>query len=82
MNKIKLNTRYGYKTYLEKREKDYVLKTDSLMIREEFDKDHKIIFIDPSGGPMLKVNSFIEEMNEVINKIDFIKGIGYVLTMK
>ena len=78
--KIKLETRYGTKNYLEQYQGNtYVLKTESPYIRIGVSSTGKE-FVDPSGGPILIVGGKIGE--ETIASIGFIKGVGTVITLE
>lgn len=84
--RVKLNSRYHIKNYLEKiDEHKWVLKSDEEgHIRLGLNsKDYsKYEFIDPAGGPFMAVNYPIEEINEILKSIDFVEGVGYVLTTR
>lgn len=85
---IKLRSRYKAKNYLErvniesnKDSKTYVLKTDTQMIRVGY-TNNGAYFVDPSGGPMIVVESKLEEANAIVSSISFIKELGYIITFK
>ena len=85
---IKLKSRDGIENYLKKLiKKDssksltYVLKTDVPYIR--IGKiDNEIKFIDPSGGPMIIVDNYLEEAKAVVKSIDFVEGYGWTITFE
>ena len=78
--KIKLETRYGTKNYLEQYQGNtYVLKTESPYLRTGTSSTGKE-FVDPSGGPMLIVGNKIN--NKTIISIGFIKDVGTIITLK
>lgn len=85
---IKLNSRDKSKNYLKKLiKKDdsesltYVLKTDSPYIRTgKLNNGNE--FIDLSGGPMIIVGDYLEEVNAVVESIDFAEGYGWIITFR
>jgi hypothetical protein len=85
---IKLKSRYRARNYLERvqdlggiKSKTYALKTDTSSFRVgETNKGDK--FIDPSGGPMIVVGSYLEEAEAVVKSIDYIIGYGYTITFE
>lgn len=85
MEKVRLNSRYGLKNYLRKIEDHkWVLTSTIGNIRLGIDsKDHsKYTFIDPPGGPFITKDSLIDEIDEIVESIDFDKDIGYIITTK
>lgn len=69
MDKIKLHSRYGIKNYLEKiNNNSYKFITES-PYRIGTSKDNEVIFIDPSGGPMMSVGYEVEEIGKVVKSI-------------
>lgn len=86
MNHIKLDSRYG-DVYLEERFHagntiTYLLKMNNGdYIRAGFD-DAGITFIDPPGGPLLKVGERLPEANNrVILAIEGVKDVGFYVTL-
>lgn len=59
---------------------DFVFKSDTQYMRVSSDKNNKIIFIDPEGGPLIDIGFKVDNM-EVID-IKQVPGQGFVLTMK
>lgn len=85
---IKLKSRDGAQNFLKvmpkldgSESKTYVLKTDSPNLRVGY-LSEGYTFIDPSGGPMIRVGERLEEANAVVKSIDFIKGYGWTITFK
>ena len=85
---IKLKSRDGIENYLKKLiKKDssksltYVLKTDVPYIRIG-EIDNEIKFINPSGGPMIIVDNYLEEAKAVVKSIDFVEGYGWTITFE
>lgn len=83
---IKLKSRYKAEHYLKKmpkpdgsESKTYLLKTDtpSLRVGEDIHK-----FIDPSGGPMIRVGEKLEEAEAIVKSIDFVTGYGWTITFE
>lgn len=86
---IKLRSRYGAVNYLKKmpepdgsESKTYVLKTDSPNLRVGYLSSNSYTFIDPSGGPMIRVGCKLEEANTVVKSVDFIQGYGWTVTFE
>lgn len=85
---IKLNSRGYEENYLKKlkkpdgsESKTYVLKVSTPYLRGgELEGGKK--FIDPSGGPMIVVGSYLEEAEAVVKSIDFTMGYGYTITFE
>ena len=85
---IKLKSRYRARNYLERiqnlgdiKSKTYALKTDTPSLRiGETNKGDK--FIDPSGGPMIIENHYLEEARATVKSIDFIVGYGWTITLE
>lgn len=87
---IKLNSRYKENNYLKllkkpdgSESKTYVLKVSTPHLRVGYIKDgdtNKNKFIDPSGGPMIRVGCKLEEANAVVKSVDFIQGYGWTVT--
>lgn len=85
---IKLKSRGREENYLKKlkkldgtESKTYVLKVSTPYLRGgELEVGKK--FIDPSGGPMIVVGSYLEEADAVVKSIDFTMGYGYTITFE
>lgn len=85
---IKLKSRGYEENYLKKlkkldgtESKTYVLKVSTPYLRGgELEGGKK--FIDPSGGPMIVVGSYLEEAESVVKSIDFTIGYGYTITFE
>lgn len=85
---IKLKSRGYEENYLKKlkkldgtESKTYVLKVSTPYLRGgELEGGKK--FIDPSGGPMIVVGSYLEEAEAVVKSIDFTVGYGYTITFE
>lgn len=85
---IKLKSRGYEENYLKKlkkldgtESKTYVLKVSTPYLRGgELEVGKK--FIDPSGGPMIVVGSYLEEAEAVVKSIDFTMGYGYTITFE
>lgn len=83
---IKLKSRGEEHNYLRrlvkpdgKESKTYVLKVSTPTIRvSKLATGYE--FIDPSGGPMIKVGSLLEEAQAVVKSIDYTMGYGYTIT--
>lgn len=85
---IKLNSRDGTKNYLKmidgpdgEESKTYLLKTSMHTLRVGH-SGSEYQFIDPSGGPMIIENTFLDEANAKVKSIDFITGLGYTITFE
>ena len=84
----KLKSRGHEENYLKKlnkpdgsESKTYVLKVSTPYLRcRELEGDKK--FIDPSGGPMIVVGSYLEEAEAVVKSIDFTMGYGCTITFE
>ena len=59
----------------------YMLKTSTYTMRSGL-TDKKKKFIDPSGGPMIIVGSYLEEAEAVVKSIDHVMGMGYTITFE
>lgn len=85
---IKLKSRGCEENYLKKlkkpdgsESKTYVLKVSTPYLRcGELEGGRK--FIDPSGGPMIVVGSYLEEAEAVVKSIDSTVGYGYTITFE
>ena len=42
----------------------------------------KIEWIDPAGGPMIRVGETLDEVGLVVESIEFIEGQGWTITFK
>ena len=87
-NIIKLNSRGEENNCLKrlskpdgKESKTYVLKVSTPTVRaSKLATGYE--FIDPSGGPMIKVGSLLEEAQAVVKSIDYTMGYGYTITFE
>nr|DAI06076.1 MAG TPA: hypothetical protein [Crassvirales sp.] len=85
---IELKSRGCEENYLKKlkkpdgsESKTYVLKVSTPYLRcGELEGGRK--FIDPSGGPMIVVGSYLEEAEAVVKSIDSTVGYGYTVTFE
>lgn len=85
---IKLKSRGCEENYLKmlkkpdgSESKTYVLKVSTPYLRcGELEGGRK--FIDPSGGPMIVVGSYLEEAEAVVKSIDSTVGYGYTVTFE
>lgn len=59
----------------------YMLKTSTYTMRSGL-TDKKKKFIDPAGGPMIIVGSYLEEAEAVVKSIDHVMGMGYTITFE
>lgn len=84
MDKIELKSRYGDIHILEKIEdKKYkFLPSDNYMRCGLTDDKNKYHFVDPSGGPFISVGSILPEVNSKVKDIEFMEGIGTVITFE
>jgi hypothetical protein len=89
-DKIFLNKNSCYNTYLIKttivknnnsNKANYILITDSSIIRIH-KKEGKILFIDPSGGPIIQVGEKINRSGCIVTNIEFKKHYGYMVTLE
>ena len=77
-----LNNRYGDKNYLSPiNSNDYILVLEhpDFGVRVANNEDGSINFIDPSGGPLIQVNSFSLD-HKLLKSIKFEKGNGFILS--
>lgn len=86
---IKLKSRYNIKNYLKRiynsdgsKSKTYVLKTDISSIRVGYVIKDEYKFIDPSGGPIIRVGRKLEEADAVVKSINFVQGVGWTITFE
>ena len=85
---IELKSRGEEHNYLRKLKKadgsesmTYLLKTSTYMMRSGNMPNGKL-FIDPAGGPMIIVGSYLEEAEAVVKSINHISGKGYAITFE
>ena len=85
---IELKSRGEEHNYLRKLKKadgsesmTYLLKTSTYMIRSGNMPNGKL-FINPAGGPMIIVGSYLEEAEAVVKSIDYVMGRGYTITFE
>ena len=79
LRKILLMSRYGEKRFLKEIEPQiFKLIGDTDYMRVIIEKDGSIHAIDPTGGPMITVNSFIKK-NIFVKGIDIDKNDGSYL---
>lgn len=85
---IELKSRGEEHNYLRKLKKadgsesmTYLLKTPTYMMRSGNMPNGKL-FIDPAGGPMIIVGSYLEEAEAVVKSIDHVMGMGYTITFE
>lgn len=85
MKKIKLPNRYGDKNYLEEVEPNkykLVLDSNSENLRFGFIEENQYDYVDPSGGPFMKVGQEIPGVEGVLAEIEVVKGKGIFLIFK
>ena len=84
METIELKSRYGDIHILEKIEdKKYkFLPSDDYMRVGLTNDKRKYHFVDPSGGPFISVGSILPEVNSKVKDIEFMEGIGTVITFE
>ena len=84
MDKIELKSRYGDIHILEKIEdKKYKFLPSNNHMRCGLTEDrNKYYFVDPSGGPFISVGSILPEVNSKVKDIEFMEGIGTVITFE
>lgn len=87
MKKIKLPNRYGDKNYLkEVGPNKYKLVLDSnsgnLRLGFGFIEENQYDYVDPSGGPFMKVGQEIPGVEGVLAEIEVVKGKGIFLIFK
>lgn len=85
---IKLKSRGREENYLKKlnkpngsESKTYVLKVSTPYLRCGKLEEGKR-FINPSGGSMIVVDSYLEEAEAVVKSINFITDYGYTITFE
>lgn len=85
---IELKSRGEEHNYLRKLKKadgsesmTYLLKTSTYMMRSGNMPNGKL-FINPAGGPMIIVGSYLEEAEAVVKSIDFVEGYGWTITFE
>lgn len=80
-DKYILPNRYGDLIQLIKQEENlYLLDGDLDYMRIGFNEDKTINFVDPSGGPFLRVGAKWDDF--IIEAIESIATVGYLLTLK
>ena len=80
-DKYVLDNRYGDLIQLIKQDGNiYLLDGDLDYMRVGFNEDKSINFVDPSGGPFMRVGS--ERDNFVIKSIEGIANVGYLFTLE
>ena len=85
MKKIKLPNRYGDRNYLEEVEPNkykLVLDSNSGNLRFGFIEENHYEYVDPSGGPFMRVGQEIPGVEGIVAKIEVIKGKGIFLIFK
>lgn len=84
METIELKSRYGDIHKLEKiEEKKYkFLPSDEYMRVGLTEEINKYYFVDPSGGPFISVGSILPEVNSKVKDIEFMEGIGTIITFE
>ena len=85
MKKIKLPNRYGDRNYLEEVEPNkykLVLDSNSGNLRFGFIEGNHYEYVDPSGGPFMRVSQEIPGVEGIVAKIEVIKGKGIFLIFK
>ena len=85
MKKIKLPNRYGDKNYLEEVEPNkykLVLDSNSGNLRFGFIEENYHEYVDPSGGPFMKVGQEIPGVEGVLAEIEVVNGKGIFLIFK
>ena len=85
MKKIKLPNRYGDKNYLEEVEPNkykLVLDSNSGNLRFGFIEENHYEYVDPSGGPFMKVSQEIPGVEGILAKIEVVNGKGIFLIFK
>lgn len=87
-NKIKLDCRYKDNNYLvplldkEGNETNtYKLELENPYVRVGYDGTDRY-FIDPSGGPMIKVGEVLSEIGKKVINIAYTQNVGYVITFE
>ena len=80
-DKYVLDNRYDDLIQLIKQDGNiYLLDGDLGYMRVGFNEDKSINFVDPSGGPFMRVGS--ERDNFVIKSIEGIANVGYLFTLE
>lgn len=86
MEEIRLRSRYGVKNTLKllpnEGGKTYLFKTDMSSLRVCEPEEGKVLWIDPSGGPMICVGEVLSEIGLIVKSIRFIKGQGWIITFE
>ena len=83
MKVVKLKSRYNTNNTLEllpnEGGKTYLFKTDMPSLRVCEPEEGKVLWIAPSGGPMICVGEVLNEVGLVVKSIRFIKGQGWII---
>lgn len=80
-DKYILDNRYGDLIQLVKQgENVYLLDGDLSYTRVGYNDDKSINFVDPSGGPFMRVGAKWDDF--VIESIDSIANVGFLFTLK
>ena len=85
LERIRLHSRDNSKNYLEKipeEENAYLFVTDMPSLRVGGSNSGMIEWIDPSGGPMIKVGEILDEAGRRVKSIKFIKYFGWIITFE
>lgn len=85
---IKLNSRVGENNYLKKlkkadnsESKTYILKSDIATVRSGYTDNH-CKYIVPFGGPTLTEGLILKEAQAIVESINYMYGIGYIIIFK
>lgn len=89
MNKIiKLDSRGCENNYLKQLKKpdgsetkSYLLVVSAPFVGVGYTSEG-LLYIDPSGGPMIVTGEILEEAEAVVKSIDFVTKHGYVITFE
>lgn len=83
MKEIKLKSRDRTNTVLKllpnEGSKTYLFATDATTIRVYEPNEGQIEWIDPEGGPLIRVRETLEGVGKV-DKIRYKKGLGWLIT--
>lgn len=80
-DKYVLNNRYGDLIQLIKQDENiYLLDGDLSYMRVGYNDDETINFVDPSGGPFMRVGAKWDDF--IIESIDSITNVGVLFTLK
>lgn len=66
------------------KDNQYILKSQHDYIRVKYKESDRreIEFVDPSGGPVIRVGKKLLEVNKVVKSIRFIKDVGCVISFE